>query len=76
MELGGNNPEAPVPNFIFVFVWDGLESIPELTDSVDGLSRLAARTGVQSSLLFSRSKCSRYMPYSSDTDTHIKHDAL
>jgi hypothetical protein len=56
---------------LFLF-WDGLESIPELTDNVDGLSRLAARTGVQSSLLFSRSKCSRYVLWSSDTDPPYK----
>jgi hypothetical protein len=53
--LGGITPKPQfLTLFLFLF-WDGLESIPELTDNVDDLSRLAARTGVQSSLLFSRS---------------------
>ena len=70
---------TPKPQFLTLFLflfWDGLESIPELTDNVDGLSRLAARTGVQSSLLFSRSNCSRYVLWSSDTDALIKRNAL
>ena len=54
--MGGITPYLQFLTLFFCFVWDGWESVPELTDSSNGKSRHAARTGVQSSLLFSRSK--------------------